>query len=395
MQFTDSVTLSQPRMTRDGYMVVDARIARTGLQTYRGSEIDKPAIDIVTIYRPDAEVFSSDAMGSFSHRPVTIDHPAELVSSANWKKHSVGMTGDSVTRDGDFVKVPFTLMDSAAIETVRAGTRELSCGYTSKLDWTPGVTDTGERYDAVMRNIRGNHLAVVDRGRAGATCRIGDSWTTEQPQKEPAMADLTRAVMVDGVSYQMPDQGAQIVDRLQGQIAANTSTVAAKDGEIAALRAGHQTALDGKTGQIAALESTHRSAIEAKDGEIAALKAQIPDQAALDALIVTRTRTIDSARLILGDSMDPVGKSDGEIRRLAVAKRLGDAQVTGKSDDYVSAAFDTLSVIEPGSHRDPIRDALQHPAPQPGIVTDGSKAYDAMTAQLRDAWKTPVINGAV
>ena len=138
MQFTDSVSIGAPRITRDGYMVVDAAIARTGIQLYRGDEMGRPDLDVVRVYRAPEEVFSHDAMGSFAHRPVTDDHPAELVSAGNWKRHTVGMTGDSVARDGDHIRVPFTLMDKAAIDTVQAGKRELSCGYTCTIDWRPG-----------------------------------------------------------------------------------------------------------------------------------------------------------------------------------------------------------------------------------------------------------------
>jgi hypothetical protein len=66
-------------------------------------------------------------------------------------------------------------MDKATIADVEGGKRELSNGYASLIDFTPGETVNGQHYDAVQRQIRGNHVAVVDKGRAGPMCRIGDA----------------------------------------------------------------------------------------------------------------------------------------------------------------------------------------------------------------------------
>jgi hypothetical protein len=183
MLFTDKITLDGSRRTGDGYLAANARVARTGIQSYLGREVGKPDMASVKVYRPESEVFSTDALRSFAHRPVTNDHPPEAVSARNWKTHSVGMTGDEIARDGTFVRVPMVVMDQAAIDDVEAGKVELSMGYACDLDWTAGTTPEGEAYDAIQTNIRGNHLAIVAAGRAGPQCRIGDSWaaiTTEQ-----------------------------------------------------------------------------------------------------------------------------------------------------------------------------------------------------------------------
>ncbi|KGM30246.1 DUF2213 domain-containing protein, partial [Inquilinus limosus] len=163
MLITDTVTLvGDRRTTQDGYLVAAARISRTGIQTYSGAEMGRTGLSSVRVWRPEEEVFAADALASMAHRPVTIDHPAEAVTSANWKAFSVGQVGGEVARDGDYVRVPLVLMDRAAIDAVTAGKRQLSVGYTAEIDWTPGTTPAGEPYDAVQRRIRANHLAVVD-----------------------------------------------------------------------------------------------------------------------------------------------------------------------------------------------------------------------------------------
>lgn len=235
------------------------------------------------------------------------------------------------------------------------------------------------------------------------------------------MPDLAlRTVTYDGIAVQTTEQGAQVIDRLTQQVsdlntaigrhaaevqairdqhtAALNSAVQTKDGEIAGLKAMHDSAIQAKDGEIAGLKATHDAALAAKDGEIAGLKAQMPTADQMDALIADRANVIDAARKVLGDKFDPKGKSNAEIRRAAVEKRLGAAAVADKSDDYIGAAFDTLTAVgavAPPS-RDPVRDALIHPN-HTRHVDDGTAddAHDAYVASLRDAWRAPSTREAV
>jgi uncharacterized protein len=128
MQFTDAVTVAGTRRRDDGYLVADARIARTGIQTYHGSEVGKPNMDQVRVYRPGSEVFSDETLRSAAHRPVTNDHPPEPVTSENWRQHAVGQTGDEISGEGIFIRVPLMVSDEAAIKDIEAGKQELSAG---------------------------------------------------------------------------------------------------------------------------------------------------------------------------------------------------------------------------------------------------------------------------
>lgn len=383
MLFADAVALKGSRVTNDGYLVVDAAIARTGIQNYAGSEIGRPDLDTVRVFRPEAEVFSDRAMASFAHRPVTDDHPSEMVSAANWKQHAVGMTGDTVVRDGDHLRVPFTLMDAESIQRVRDGKRELSAGYVADVDWTPGETPSGEPYDASLIKIRGNHLAIVSRGRAGATCRIGDSWGHIQTEK-PTMAETTRAVVVDSVTYQMTDQAAQLVEKLTRDLADATSAVTSKDGQIAALTAGHASALAVKDGEAAALKAAHDGVVAAKDAEIARL-ASLSDADALDAQIEARSAVAAIARRVLGDGFDPKGKSIADMQAAVVTRRLGDAAVAGKPAEFIAAAYETLALADAtAGATDPLREVFRDGLTPPVSVNDSRQGYlDRMASR----WK--------
>lgn len=175
--FNDATGLldAEPRRTADGYLVAGARVARVGLQKYKGSEVGRPQIDSVVLYRPEEEVFAKDAMASMANKPVTLTHPRKMVDARSWAKVAKGVSGTDVVRDGDFVRVPLMLMDAATIDAYeKDGIKELSVGYMADIDWTPGQTPAGEHYDGVQRAIRANHHALVPVARGGKSLTFGD-----------------------------------------------------------------------------------------------------------------------------------------------------------------------------------------------------------------------------
>lgn len=381
MQLFDQVTLGDSRITRDGYLVADAKVARVGIQTYAGHEVGKPDRDVVRVYRSPEEVFARDSLASFAHRPVTNDHPPEMVTATNWKRHAIGDLSGEVVRDGDHIRVPLTLMDKGAIDELKAGKRELSAGYTCDLDWTPGKSPSGEAYDARQVAIRINHVALVDAGRAGTTCRIGDQSSgagsreaSHSPQKDRNMPDTLRTVMVDGLSIQTTDQGAQAIEKLTRDKADAAKALA-----------------DANTAHAAVVAAKDKE-LGTKDGEIAKLKGDVLDAAKLDAMVAERADVLAKAKTI-ADSVAVAGKSIPDIRRAAVVAKLGDATVKDKSDDYVSALFDTLAGnVKAIPAADPVCDAIR----SGGHVqtADAATSRSAMLNDLSSAWKGDVKGAA-
>ena len=80
-----------------------------------------------------------------------------------------------IRRAGDMLSGKVIIKARSAIDAVEAGTVELSNGYSFKLDMTAGRTPDGEGYDGVQRQIRGNHVALVEAARCGSACRLGDA----------------------------------------------------------------------------------------------------------------------------------------------------------------------------------------------------------------------------
>lgn len=177
MKVTEILVMDKADVTtrQDGSIIANPRVGRIGIQLYTGKELGRPDLEVVKVYRPESEVMDKVAMATVTHRPVTNDHPSEPVTADNWKKYAVGHTGDTVARDGDFIRVPMMLSDAKAIADFNSGKKELSLGYVSNLEWRAGQTPQGEAYDAVQTGIRVNHLAVVDAARGGPLLAIGDS----------------------------------------------------------------------------------------------------------------------------------------------------------------------------------------------------------------------------
>jgi cation transport regulator ChaB len=179
---TDSVEMTELltfdamgfRLTEDGYLVTEPRVARTGIQIYKGWEVGRPDMDEVRVYRPEAEVFDKKAMASLAHRTITLEHPQTRVDASNWKELAVGHSSEPVARDGDFIRVPLVLMDAHAIGAAQSGKSQLSVGYGAKLVWGAGQAPDGQLFDAMQTEIRANHIALVSAARGGSRLKLGD-----------------------------------------------------------------------------------------------------------------------------------------------------------------------------------------------------------------------------
>lgn len=159
--------------TPEGFLICkDVPIARTGTQQYRGCEFGGPVADgIYNVKRPEAEVFDRAAVASFEGKPVCDEHPEEDVTRDNYGRYMKGVCRDVRRGDGDLsncLVADLVIYDADLINKIEAGKREISCGYDCL--WNP-TSDSS--YDQL--EIRGNHVAVVDRGRAGHKVAIRDT----------------------------------------------------------------------------------------------------------------------------------------------------------------------------------------------------------------------------
>lgn len=238
MRLYDRLTIDASNRTSAGYLVVNAKVAKLdNVQTYLGSEVGKPELATVRVFRPRDEV--SKARPSFAHRPVTLGHPDVPVTADNWKEHARGWTGDEVSIEGDVVRVPMLLADAEAIRAVEAGTRQLSMGYDVELEWTPGTSPSGETYDAIQRSIRGNHVALVDAARGGPELTVDGRPSNATSDGMPT-ADMSveKAIALPRYAGMWPSQAMQAAIRDLSHVkaaVADAKAAAARDHMISNL----------------------------------------------------------------------------------------------------------------------------------------------------------------
>ena len=142
-------------------------------------EISSP----VQVYRPESEVFSKETIASFEGVPVTNDHPPDGVNLRNDRRYRMGHAQNvrrGTGEESDLLLADLVITDSHLIDLILSGKREISCGYTYDL--------SEENGQFIQRKIRGNHIAVVDAGRAGHRVSIKDEQPSESPiQRTAAM----------------------------------------------------------------------------------------------------------------------------------------------------------------------------------------------------------------
>lgn len=175
--------------TNGWFEIKDNPLSKVGVFPYSGKSIS-PECDPDKIYyvlRSAEELGSEECISSFNLLPWIDDHvmlgnedngltPAE-------SKGVQGVIGEDVYFDGDTLKGNIKVFSEAMSNLIANGKKELSCGYRCKYEYSPGVYN-GEKYDYVQRDIRGNHLALVEKGRMGSDVAVLDHFNFTVDNKE-------------------------------------------------------------------------------------------------------------------------------------------------------------------------------------------------------------------
>lgn len=323
-----SIEHGAARITPEGYFVADALVGRANnIQEYRAAELgdafaDRDPNSIVRVFRPESEVFAVDSVRSASRLPITLDHPVQagrgvMVDAKNFREFARGETGEQIMRDGEYIRVPIRVTDAAAVDSVRTDRQEFSLGYAAQIRVEAGVHD-GQPYDAVLSDIRYNHLAACRVARGGPELRITDERPAAKPKGTPML------ILIDGLQ----------VDVSNAEVAATTvrNLVTARDTAVAGL--------DAAQAAVAERDAT----IAARDAEIVGLKDAAdkakPTPAALRDAAAAYARTSAKAKALgatITDEMDVL-----TMQRAAVAVKMGDA-AANYTDAQVQSAFDVLA----------------------------------------------------
>lgn len=160
----DSLPLNQSFFTPEGYFRDRPILTSTGIFEY-----SNPDGSVRRELRLPEDVFDAESLKSYKGKPVIVTHDAGLVTKDNVSQEQIGTILTDGYRSGDDVRAEIIIHDTD--EMKRSGLKELSLGYNLDLEETPGVWN-GQPYDAIQRNIRINHLALVREARAGDQARL-------------------------------------------------------------------------------------------------------------------------------------------------------------------------------------------------------------------------------
>lgn len=316
-----SYQLTTRTYTDEGFLKVAGRVARTGTQEYFAQELgltDRSPLEIIKVYRPPEEVFNETSLDSYLGADITNNHPAQGVDKNNYKSTSVGVVIGSGRRDGDFVVADLIIKDAATIKEIENGKNQLSAGYSAIYEQSPD-----SEFDYIQRCIKINHVAIVDRARAGAQATLFDSALEENMSKTIKVGDtefdLTQSDFSEKLNAYFNDMQTKLklandsLGEMEGELATMTSSFEEVQGKLDA------------TIEALAIEKlkTSMEAITAKLAELFEVKQLAEDIAgkefscdSVDASVIIR-----AALKATNDSVDWDSKSDDYCLGCATALR--------------------------------------------------------------------------
>lgn len=161
---TDISVLRPVERRANGTIVVDAFLSKCGVFQYM-----QPDGSIRRELRLPEDVHDAESLASFEGVPVTNNHPPGMIDAKNARQYSVGAVIGTPVPDADHIRGRLAVHDGDAVSDMEGGKVQVSNGYSCDCIEQPGVHPLYGPYDAIQKNIRGNHVAIVDRARAGVT----------------------------------------------------------------------------------------------------------------------------------------------------------------------------------------------------------------------------------
>lgn len=314
VQRIDSVTLAEKAVfDENGYLIDCPNLTRSGIFTYHNMDGS-----LRKEYRPPEEVMKADSLDTYKGKPITIRHPSGLIKGDKAPR-TIGSILSGGIPEGDNVRADITIYDTSILNS---GMRELSLGYSLKLDETPGMFN-GEHYDAVQRDIRINHLALVPAGRAGnARLRLDADGNQmdedDKPKGEKRMENLVKIRLDSGLEYEAAPEIKVALEAAQNRADEAEKNIEALKGEKDALQA-----------KLDSAEDDLKKQKEEMQAHVDGVQDLVKDRVALE----------KAAQDFKVEKMDEL--TDRQIKEAVILSVRGDSlDLKDKSDDYVQAAFD-------------------------------------------------------
>lgn len=319
--------------TDEGFLVDSPIVARVGIQEYRRADGS-----IRRELRLPENVFNADSLASMRGKPITVGHPSTgKVTSKDAHRVTVGTILDRGLEDGENVRAPIIIHSPDSI----GSRRELSLGYTTNLDETPGVHPVYGAYDAIQGPPTINHLSVVQSARAGKVARLNLDGDEEIFNQQEQQTMTVKVKLDNGIEYDAAPEVSVELNKLRADAA------------------------DAKTKLAAATADKDK------------LQAKVDGQAAELETARTQGRADAMARLQLEATADKLkvdhkDKTDRQVKEAVILAVRKDADLKDKSDVYVDAAYDMAVETAPAAAMASQRKAVQ-------THNDGSAAVDSRT----------------
>lgn len=390
----DRSTYRKPKKHANGYLRADATLTRVGVFEYQLAD----GTTRRELRLPE-EVFHADSLASFSMAPLTRLHPPERLDATNTHKYQVGVTGEHPRADDTLVLSSVLVTDADSVKRVEAGElAELSCGYDCELEHKPGVWN-GLKYDAIQRNIRGNHVALVPKGRAGPEARIrldaedavmqdpAEPTTKKEDAPPPGREEFPmKKVFINGVWVEVSEQAAALME----------VDKARRDADDAKLRDELKAAVAKADKETARADGLKEAADKAEKARVDAA-----DPKRIAALIQARVALEKEAALVLED-MKLDGLSDEQLKAKVLEKLCPDLKLDGKSADYIQGRYEqALEAFHKDTDDAPLANIRRATSAPPGRRADtredddadealtADEAEERWQADARNAWKKP------
>ncbi|KVP40847.1 DUF2213 domain-containing protein [Burkholderia ubonensis] len=198
--FTAEKIGTRRSLTPEGFLLCEeVPIARVGSQDYAYFELPElEAKDGVIVAERTADVlFSPETLASFEGKPITIDHPPDFVTPANYMSVARGTVRNVRRGEGaqsELMLADLLITDAEAIRRVQSdgpdALDQVSNGYDADYEQiAPGR--------ARQEVIVGNHVALVKNARCGPVCSIGDSASNLLPTGDSSMANKKQSTLLE------------------------------------------------------------------------------------------------------------------------------------------------------------------------------------------------------
>ncbi len=313
------------KLTNEGYLKGRAIITNIGVFPYMNSD-GSTRWEL----RCPEEVLKENSLKTLLMKPITNEHPDQKIDIENIKDFQVGFTGNECFNDAYHVATDISFTDKKTIMDINNGKRALSAGYELELEETPGVF-MGVPYDAIQKNIRYNHVSVVDKGRAGDAAKIRMdslnsayymSWNNNDKKEDDNMN--LKVVKLDGIEYQAEGEVIKELNQAKDQTKSLQEKIDQLEKEKTTLEAERDTFKD-KVDQIS------KELEDVKN-----------DTSSIEVAVKKRMLILDIAKKAGVEIKKDMTELD--IQKAVIIKVFPKANLDGKDELYISARFD--GVIE-------------------------------------------------